>query len=54
MCARDATGGCVNDINPGTTYRIVATLQVPDQAATAAPVRASSGTFAMLEAGEAR
>ena len=54
MCAREATGGCVNDINPGTTYRIVATLQVPDRTATAAPVRASSGTFAMLEAGEAR
>jgi hypothetical protein len=54
MCARDATGGCVNDINPGTTYRIVATLQAPYQGEIAVPVRASSGTFAMLEAGEAR
>jgi len=54
MCAREATGGCVNDINPGTTYRVVATLQAPRQGEIAAPVQASSGTFAMLEAGEAR
>jgi hypothetical protein len=45
MCAPDASGACVNDINPDTSYRIVATLS-----GDATLVGAMSGTFAMLPA----
>lgn len=49
-CAVDATGACVSDMNPNTTYRIVAALSVP--AALPSPPReiasAESETFTML------
>jgi hypothetical protein len=49
MCAPDPTGACVNDINPGTSYRIVATLS-GERPQDATLVGAMSGTFAMLPA----
>jgi hypothetical protein len=30
-CARDATGGCASDMNPGTSYRLVAVLSPPNK-----------------------
>jgi hypothetical protein len=52
MCARDASGACVSDINPNTTYRIVVTLQMPRPGSGL--VRGSSGSFMMLEASARR
>ncbi|MFI5015571.1 MAG: hypothetical protein ACHQAY_24815 [Hyphomicrobiales bacterium] len=49
MCAVDATGACVNDINPNTSYRIVATLAAaPAPGGTTFLARAMSGAFTML------
>jgi hypothetical protein len=49
-CAVDPTGGCVNDMNPNTTYRIIVTVSVPAEA-PALPLTlasAKSQAFTML------
>lgn len=51
MCARDSTGSCGSDINPGTTYRIVATLSAPGPAGGAVLLaQARSAVFKMTPA----
>jgi hypothetical protein len=55
MCARDASGACVSDINPNTTYRIVGTLKIPGPGSgLSGVVQGSSGYFTMLEASARR
>ncbi|MFI4994650.1 MAG: hypothetical protein ACHQAQ_02545 [Hyphomicrobiales bacterium] len=49
MCVPDPSGACVNDINPDTSYTIVATLS-GERPQDATLVGAMSGTFAMLPA----
>jgi len=50
-CARDATGACVNDMNPNTTYRIIVTVSVPALPPSLPPVLATamSEPFTMFE-----
>lgn len=47
-CARDRTGGCINDINPGTRYAIIARLHPVSDGVTSPEIVASSESSEFL------